>query len=110
MCYLLDFFNDLHFEFRYELFYLLSLFCNELMVLLQKRQLAAQSNAFNLKDKIFCELFPEDADVSNFITVFILNIFFSLGFLRHTNCQGHLRTFPVLMLQESPRCKPGQNL
>ncbi|NXB83373.1 UB2J2 enzyme, partial [Vidua chalybeata] len=25
----------------------------------QKRQLAAQSLAFNLKDKIFCELFPE---------------------------------------------------
>ncbi|XP_060560018.1 ubiquitin-conjugating enzyme E2 J2-like [Ruditapes philippinarum] len=27
-----------------------------------KRQLAAQSNAFNLKDKIFCELFPDDAE------------------------------------------------
>lgn len=27
-----------------------------------KRQLAAQSNAFNLKDKLFCELFPEDAE------------------------------------------------
>lgn len=27
-----------------------------------KRQLAAQSGPFNLKDKIFCELFPDDAD------------------------------------------------
>lgn len=27
-----------------------------------KRQLAAQSNAFNLKDKVFCELFPDDAE------------------------------------------------
>lgn len=30
---------------------------------LQKRQLAAQSLAFNLKDKVFCELFPEVVEV-----------------------------------------------
>lgn len=30
----------------------------------QKRQLSAQSLAFNLKDKVFCELFPEVVDVS----------------------------------------------
>lgn len=29
----------------------------------QKRQLSAQSLAFNLKDKVFCELFPEVVDV-----------------------------------------------
>lgn len=31
--------------------------------LFQKRQLSAQSLAFNLKDKVFCELFPEVVDV-----------------------------------------------
>lgn len=30
----------------------------------QKRQLSAQSLAFNLKDKVFCELFPDVVDVS----------------------------------------------
>lgn len=29
----------------------------------QKRQLSAQSLAFNLKDKVFCELFPDVVDV-----------------------------------------------
>lgn len=31
--------------------------------LFQKRQLSAQSLAFNLKDKVFCELFPDVVDV-----------------------------------------------
>lgn len=30
----------------------------------QKRQLASQSLAFNIKDKVFCELFPDVVDVS----------------------------------------------
>lgn len=34
-----------------------------LLLFLQKRQLSAQSLAFNLKDKVFCELFPEVVDV-----------------------------------------------
>lgn len=29
----------------------------------QKKQLSAQSLAFNLKDRIFCELFPEVVEV-----------------------------------------------
>lgn len=32
--------------------------------LFQKQQLSAQSLAFNLKDKVFCELFPDVVDVS----------------------------------------------
>ena len=31
---------------------------------LQKRQLALRSGPFNLKDKIFCELFPDIVEVS----------------------------------------------
>ena len=30
---------------------------------LQKRQLAVQSGPFNLNDKVFCELFPDAAEV-----------------------------------------------
>ena len=30
----------------------------------QKRQLATMSGPFNLKDKIFCELFPDIVEVS----------------------------------------------
>lgn len=36
----------------------------------QKRQLAAQSLAYNLKDKVFCELFPEVVEVRQFIQSF----------------------------------------
>lgn len=35
-----------------------------LLFVFQKRQLSAQSLAFNLKDKVFCELFPDVVDVS----------------------------------------------
>lgn len=35
-----------------------------MITVFQKRQLSAQSLAFNLKDKVFCELFPDVVDVS----------------------------------------------
>ncbi len=35
-----------------------------LVVFFQKRQLAVQSHTFNLKDPVFCELFPEIVEVS----------------------------------------------
>jgi len=34
------------------------------MCYVQKRQLAAQSGGFNLKDTAFCELFPETVKVN----------------------------------------------
>lgn len=34
-----------------------------ILFIFQKRQLSAQSLAFNLKDKVFCELFPDVVDV-----------------------------------------------
>lgn len=37
--------------------------CLLLMCSLQKRQLASQSLAFNIKDKVFCELFPDVVEV-----------------------------------------------
>lgn len=36
-----------------------------LFLFFQKRQLSAQSLAFNLKDKVFCELFPDVVDVGS---------------------------------------------
>lgn len=43
--------------------------------LFQKRQLSAQSLAFNLKDKVFCELFPDVVDVSQSLTFsYVLSI------------------------------------
>lgn len=39
----------------------------------QKRQLAAQSLAFNLKDKVFCELFPEVVEVRELVCA--INLF-----------------------------------
>lgn len=38
--------------------------CLRLICSLQKRQLASQSLAFNIKDKVFCELFPDVVEVS----------------------------------------------
>lgn len=43
----------------------------------QKRQLSAQSLAFNLKDKVFCELFPDVVDVRIMVMNFSLfGVFF----------------------------------
>lgn len=37
---------------------------------LQKRQLAAQSGSFNLSDSVFCDLFPDVAEVWTFFSYF----------------------------------------
>lgn len=44
-----------------ETHFILRLFSNNYF---QKRQLALRSGPFNLKDKIFCELFPDTVEVS----------------------------------------------
>lgn len=53
--------HDLFDVFKCFLFLFFHLFF--LSFIFQKRQLSAQSLAFNLKDKVFCELFPDVVDV-----------------------------------------------
>lgn len=55
----------------------------------QKRQLAAQSLAFNLKDKVFCELFPEVVEVREVMCAMIcFSVFPLLCVDLYTNCLG----------------------
>lgn len=54
------------------------------MCFLQKRQLASQSLAFNIKDKVFCELFPDVVEVS-IVPVFLTDVFMSSKHILSTN-------------------------
>lgn len=54
------------------------------MCSLQKRQLASQSLAFNIKDKVFCELFPDVVEVS-IMPDFLTDVFMSSKHILSTN-------------------------
>ena len=52
----------------------------------QKRQLAAQSSLFNLKDPTFAELFPDIVQVSGSVCTVLLSLVFNIS-LRSTDAE-----------------------